>query len=80
MLRNGCCAWDPARVVRASSHVCHVHVPRPRSPLNTQKRGQYRRRPAVALNTQKRGQCPAVVATATTAVLMLASLTAAEEH
>eukprot|EP00966_Prymnesium_polylepis_P046413 1075344-Prymnesium_polylepis.1 len=35
MLRNGCCACDPARVVRASSHVCHARLPRPRSPLNT---------------------------------------------
>eukprot|EP00966_Prymnesium_polylepis_P204904 4747276-Prymnesium_polylepis.1 len=35
MLRNGYCAWDPARALRASSHVCHVRVPHPRSPLNT---------------------------------------------
>eukprot|EP00966_Prymnesium_polylepis_P268516 6203348-Prymnesium_polylepis.2 len=38
MLRNGGCAWGPARVVRASSHVCHVRVPRPRSPLAHMRR------------------------------------------
>eukprot|EP00966_Prymnesium_polylepis_P146272 3378700-Prymnesium_polylepis.1 len=26
-------AWDPARVVRASGHACHVRVPCPRSPF-----------------------------------------------
>eukprot|EP00966_Prymnesium_polylepis_P100172 2320134-Prymnesium_polylepis.1 len=39
MLRNGCCAWDPARVVRAPSHVCHVRVPRPRLATRTHIRG-----------------------------------------
>eukprot|EP00966_Prymnesium_polylepis_P112725 2607296-Prymnesium_polylepis.1 len=50
MLRNGCCgcAWDPARVVRASSQLCHVRVPRPRSPLNTRHR----------LHTQRRHHAP----------------------